>query len=164
MKIIDNNGRLFGKISVIDVLVVAVVAVMAAALYVKSNQTHTGTSVVEETIAFQVLVEGVPGYVQNAIQVEDQLYDKVYESGGPLGRVTQIEVLPGSELAEFDDGTMALAPVEDCFNLLLTVEGKGLVSEGGGYTINRVYDLGVNAARTYYTKYAEFEGTVTRIL
>lgn len=95
MKIIDNNGRLFGKISVIDVLVVAVVAVMAAALYVKSNQTHTGTSVVEETIAFQVLVEGVPGYVQNAIQVEDQLYDKVYESGGPLGRVTQIEVLPG---------------------------------------------------------------------
>ena len=28
MKIIDNNGRLFGKISVIDVLVVLVVAVL----------------------------------------------------------------------------------------------------------------------------------------
>lgn len=163
MKIIDNNGRLFGKISIIDVLVVAVVVVMAAALYVKSNQTHTGTSVVEEPITFQVLVEGVPGYIEAAIREEDQLYDKVYESGGPLGRVTGIEVLPGSELAEFDDGTVALAPVEDCVNLLLTVEGKGLVSEGGGYAINRVYDLGVNAARTYYTKYAEFEGTVTHI-
>ena len=32
MKIIDRNGRLFGKISVIDVLVIAVVLVMAAAL------------------------------------------------------------------------------------------------------------------------------------
>ena len=33
MKIIDRNGRLFGKISVIDLLVVAVVVVLAAALY-----------------------------------------------------------------------------------------------------------------------------------
>ena len=29
MKIIDGNGRLFGKISVIDVLVILVVAVLA---------------------------------------------------------------------------------------------------------------------------------------
>ncbi|MBQ8390893.1 MAG: DUF4330 family protein, partial [Oscillibacter sp.] len=28
MKIIDNNGRLFGKLSVIDLLVILVVAVM----------------------------------------------------------------------------------------------------------------------------------------
>ena len=38
MKIIDGNGRLFGKISVIDVLVILVVAVLAAALYFKSIQ------------------------------------------------------------------------------------------------------------------------------
>ena len=42
MKIIDRNGRLFGAVSVIDVLVVAVVVVMAAALYFKSIQAHTG--------------------------------------------------------------------------------------------------------------------------
>ena len=32
MKLMDKNGRLFGKISVIDVVVVLVVLVMAAAL------------------------------------------------------------------------------------------------------------------------------------
>ena len=32
MKIIDNNGRLFGTISVIDVIVILIVAVMAVAL------------------------------------------------------------------------------------------------------------------------------------
>ena len=47
MKIIDRNGRLFGAVSVIDVLVVAVVVVMAAALYFKSIQAHTGASVTE---------------------------------------------------------------------------------------------------------------------
>ena len=45
MKIIDKNGRLFGKISVIDVLVILVVAVMAFALYVKNNSLSvTSTS------------------------------------------------------------------------------------------------------------------------
>ena len=38
MKIIDHNGRLFGKISVIDLLVVAVVVVMAAALHFKRSE------------------------------------------------------------------------------------------------------------------------------
>ena len=54
MKMIDRNGRLFGKISVIDVLVILVVLVMAAALYFKNIQTHTGTAVTEQTITFQV--------------------------------------------------------------------------------------------------------------
>ena len=45
MKVIDNNGRLFGKISLIDVLAVLVVLALGAALYVKSNQPHTGASV-----------------------------------------------------------------------------------------------------------------------
>ena len=48
-------------------------------------------------------------------------------------------------------------------NLLLTVEGSGLVTERGGYMLNRVYDLGINSARTYQTKYAEFTGTVMAI-
>ena len=46
MKVIDNNGRLFGKISLIDVLAVLVVLALGAALYVKSNQPHTGTTLV----------------------------------------------------------------------------------------------------------------------
>ena len=65
-------------------------------------------------------------------------------------------------MATFTDGTMGRAPVEDGVNLLLTIQGEGLVNDKG-YSLNRVYDLGVNAARTYYTKYAEFDITVTNI-
>lgn len=36
-KIIDKNGRLFGVISIIDVAVLLVVAVMALALYVRGT-------------------------------------------------------------------------------------------------------------------------------
>lgn len=44
-KIIDKNGRLFGLVSIIDVVVLLVVAVMALALYVRGNRTVTGSKI-----------------------------------------------------------------------------------------------------------------------
>ena len=165
MKIIDRNGRLFGKISVIDLLVVAVV-VLAAALYFKNNQAHTGTTVTEENITFQIRARGVYDYVADAIQVGDGLYDKDYASGGKaIGRITDIQVErdPGKKLAlEVNDGTAGLIEADETVDLLITLEGRGLV-DGKRYSINRVYALGVNSSRTYYTKQAQFIGTVAEI-
>lgn len=165
MKIIDRNGRLFGKISVIDLLVVAVVAVMAIALNFKSSQSHTGTSVPEESITFQIRARGVRSYVASAIAVNDGLYDQNYSSGDrALGRITDIQVErdPGTVLASMSDGTAILAEAEDTVDLLLTVKGSGLI-DGKSVSINRIYDLGVNSSRTYYTQRAQFTGTVAGI-
>lgn len=163
MKIIDRNGRLFGKISVIDVLVILVVALLAAALAFKSNQTHTGSSTDSTPITFQLRVNGERSCVADAIQVGDYLYDLDNSSGGALGEIIDIETLPGSKVAEFSDGTKALAPMEDGVTLVLTVKGRGIISNNR-YLINRVYNLGVNTTRNYYTPYAQFTATVTAIL
>ena len=166
MKIIDRNGRLFGKISVIDVLVIAVVLVMAAALYFKNNQTHTGTAVTEQIITFQIRARGVDDFVADAILVEDYLYDQSYSSGGkPLGQITdvQVERTPGTKLADkLTDGTAGLLEAENTVDLLITVKGSGLVTDKS-YSINRVYDLGINSSRSYCTKPADFTGTVCEI-
>lgn len=165
MNIIDREGRLFGAISVIDLLVVAVVIVMAAALHFKNNQTITGTSVPEETIIFQVEVNGVRRYVADAIRVEDQLYDLNYASGGrSLGEITEVQIVsdPGTLVTTLNDGTVAPVEAEDTVNLLLTVKGSGLVN-GKSRSINRVYDLGLNASRSFYTNIAQFTGTVSNI-
>lgn len=163
MKIIDRNGRLFGKISVIDVIVIAVVAVMALAIYSK-NTTKALTSTVNanSTITYQLKVSGVRTYVGDAIQVGDELYDKDHSSGGSLGKITNIVTSPGEVLLDLQDGTMVWAPVEDGVNLLITVEGSGLISDGR-YQLNRVYDLGVNSARNFMTRYTQFVGTVSEI-
>ena len=167
MKIIDRNGRLFGKISVIDLLVIAVVAVLAAALSFKSNQSHTGVTVTEQPIVFQIRARAVDDYLAQAIQVGDGVYDKDYSSGGrAIGRITDIQVErdPGRKMNdEMNDGTAALLDYEDTVDLLITVEGSG-VSDGRSYTINRVYEVGVNASRTYRTNRATFVGSVVDII
>ncbi|MCI9156087.1 MAG: DUF4330 domain-containing protein [Lawsonibacter sp.] len=165
MKLLDQNGRLFGTISVIDLLVVAVVIVMAAALQFKSEQTLTGTSVQEEPITFEIEVYGVRRYVAEAIREEDQLYDMNYASGSrSLGEITRVQVTsdPGTVVTSLNDGTVAPIEAEDTVNLLLTVEGTGLVS-GNSRTLNRVYDLGINASRNFYTRMVQFTGTISNI-
>ena len=163
MKLIDRNGRLFGKVSVIDLIVVAVVLVLAVALNMKNNHlSHTSTSVTNDPITYQVLASGVRNYVADAVREGDLMFDQDRSSGGTLGKILSIEVLPGSKMAELNDGTVEVIPAEDCVNLLLTVQGEGIVSDGR-VLLNRIYDLGVNSARNFYTKYAQFTGTVTDI-
>lgn len=86
MKVIDRNGRLFGKISIIDVLVIAVVLVMGAALSFKSNQTHTGGNVSTAPISYQILVRGTYPFVGDAIQLGDDLFDPDRNTGGSWAR------------------------------------------------------------------------------
>lgn len=109
-KIIDRNGRLFGFISVIDLLVIVVVAVMGFALYTKNTQMAiTSTNTADQTITYQILASGIRTYVAEAVREGDQLFDPDRSSGGTLGTITDIQLMPGTKLAEFDDGTVAAA-------------------------------------------------------
>ena len=107
-QIIDRNGRLFGFISVIDLLVIVVVAVMGFALYTKNTQMAiTSTNTADQTITYQILASGIRTYVAEAVREGDQLFDQDRSSGGTLGTITDIQLMPGTKLAEFDDGTVA---------------------------------------------------------
>ena len=56
MKLIDKNGRLFGKISVIDVVVVLLVVILAVALRHKAQLPQTSTGTVDPQITFTLWV------------------------------------------------------------------------------------------------------------
>ena len=154
MKIIDRNGRLFGKISVIDVIVILAIIVMAAAIYVKTHKPQTGSNVATTTIVYQMSVENQPEYMLDAIQVGDQIYDKERSTGGSLGTITDIQV---------SDGTYEIVPAQGRYNLLLTIEGQGLIDENENYLLNRVYNLGVNSSREFNNKYGLFLGRIVSI-
>lgn len=164
-KMIDRYGRLFGKVSVIDLLVVLVVVVMAVALHVKNNQLNASntSSQANTTITFTVLVENIYDYRAEAIRVGDKVYDKDRSSGGAIGVITAIKTMPSGMVEPFRDGTFAYLTREDTMNLLVTIQGSGSVNNGR-YAINRVYELGVNAARNFCTNYSAFTGSVTQIV
>ena len=164
MKIIDKNGRLFGKISIIDLLVILVVAVLALALHTKNNEQEiTSGSTPDAVITYQVKAEAIPDSVASSIRVGDRMYETDRSTGGSIGEIVAIEDLgEGTRWAALQDGTVILAPVEGTRDLLLTIEGRGIESNGH-FLINRIYELGYNAARNFSNQYAQFVGSVVAI-
>lgn len=163
MKIIDRNGRLFGKISIIDVIVILAVLVVVLAIYVKTHKPQTGSNVDTTTIVYQMQVDNMPEYMLQAIQKGDQIYDKERSTGGSLGTITDIQVSDGTYEAKLSDGTYEVVPAENHYNLLLTIQGEGLIDENGNYLLNRVYNLGVNSSREFNNKYGLFLGRIVSI-
>ena len=163
-KILDRNGRLFGKVSIIDVLVVLVVVVMAIALYVKNNTLEasmTGESS-STPIVFVVEAENIHRNVVDAIQVGDKVYDKDRSSGGAIGVITAVEEIEAGKIERLDNGSYARLTNENARNLIITIEGSGSVTNGR-YAINKIYEIGINAARNFYTSHAVFTASVIDI-
>ena len=162
-KIIDRNGRLFGKVSVIDLVVVLMVAALALAMNMKNNDLDASKTTGADTpITFTVYVENVEPYIADALRVDDYVYDKDRASGGAIGKITKVECLPGETTAQLPNGTFVRVANQHGCNLLVTIEGSGMVSNGR-YSINRIYEIGVNAARNFYTSYVVFTGSVIEI-
>lgn len=159
-KIIDSQGRLFGKISIIDVLVICAVAVVCMAVHMKNNVlVTTGGGVQTVPMEITLVAEMVPYFVAEAIEIGDTMYDRDHATGGAIGVITSKEILPASKMEEVNDGSFSAVTSDTDVNVLLTVEGSGSVVDGR-YSFNRVYELGANAARNFETKYAWFTGVV----
>lgn len=163
-KILDRNGRLFGKVSIIDVLVVLVVLVMAVAMYVKNNTLQASKTGEDSKIpiTFVVEAENIPLNVVDAVRVGDKVFDKDRTSGGAIGTITDIEIMEAGRTAALDNGTYVRMKNESARNLIITVEGAGTI-EDGRYAINQIYEIGVNAARNFCTNYTIFTGSVIEI-
>lgn len=162
-KLIDRNGRVLGKISVIDLIVILAVIVVCIGVYVKNNVLEaTNSNIQNVDITMLIEVRLVEEFVADAIQVGDQIYDKDHATGGPIGTITNIEYTEARTIRELNDGSLTFVGSDQAVNLLVTVEGVGTLTEGR-YSFNKIYELGLNAARNFESKYASFTGFVLEI-
>lgn len=166
---IDRDGRIFGLVSVVDLLVLIFLVLAGVSLYLKANvldttqtaQSHDLSAM--DTVSVQVLVSNVSDFVADALEIGDEVYDQGNFDAGVLGTISDIQIQDASYIAELSNGLRAVVSgAEDHCNILLTLECR-YTQSNGFWMINGDYPLGVNAARTFFTKYAGFGGTVVQI-
>ncbi len=163
-KLIDQNGRLFGRISIIDVIVLLAVCVLAVALVVKENTlspaTQTGTAAV--TVTYTLFINDLEDELLDGIQIGDQLYDHDQTTNGNIGTIVDIQASTATRTVYLSDGTIGTAEVPTYSDVIVTVEGQCDIVDGH-YRFNNVYELGVNANRNFYTLFAGFTASVISI-
>ena len=166
---IDRDGRIFGLVSVVDLLVLIFLVLAGVSLYLKANvldttqtaQSHDLSAM--DTVSVQVLVSNVSDFVADALEIGDEVYDQGNFDAGVLGTISDIQIQDASYIAELSNGLRAVVSgAEDHCNILLTLECR-YTQSNGFWMINGDYPLGINAARTFFTKYAGFGGTVVQI-
>jgi len=129
---IDEKGRIFSKVSLIDIVVILTVIVLVGGFVYNRTSQHVRQIIMADTPLYVTfLIEGVRDFSLEAVQDGD-IFFRQHERI-PLGRVTHIATGPAYDIMIRTDGTAAYVPIEDRFNLYITLACVGSITDTGFY-------------------------------
>ncbi|MBI4733848.1 MAG: DUF4330 domain-containing protein [Rubrobacteridae bacterium] len=124
MALIDEKGRVFGRINLIDfTLMLGVVIAVALAFVLLTKQGKVVTVPENKTIQYNMLVKAVRPEVAGFIKKGDLVKKQLTKN--PIGTVKDVEIKPARVLIDTDEGRriVTTSPVE--VDATITIETKG---------------------------------------
>lgn len=161
MKLLDEKGKLFGLINIIDLLVlVLVIAIVAGGAYHLTRPDKPGiTGPGGKEVVVLALVSDVSQYTVDAVQPGSHVYDPTSKSY--MGEVVDVQVTPHRDAVETADGRVVMAEVPERFDLLVSYKGNAQVSES---TVRLAsYDMRVGASISVASRDFMILTTVLRV-
>jgi hypothetical protein len=172
MKIIDSKGRLFGKVSILDLGAIAVIILVLIGIFIvpgpKGSIAQVGISA-SDTIELNILARGLS--VKNAPEFLASLKDttvKIIVRNEPSGtlNIESVEELPNYTIANQPDGSVkaVLDPrpiVAFSTDMLMSTTGKGQMTDDGALLANQKIKIGtvLELDGSYYN----FRGSVVSV-
>jgi len=128
--IIDSKGRLFGKISIVDILIIVVVLAGIGGLAYKFSTSgilrlNSGT----DTIYISFYNEELMDYAAKSVKEGTIVIDP--QKNTEFGKVKEIKIDKAKSITVNDAGQYVETSKPGYSSILITVEGKGTYSESG---------------------------------
>ena len=148
-----KNGKLFGKINVIDFLVILVILVGIAAVAVFLFVPRGAG----DELVMKYMIEEVDTFVADKVKIGDKLYDESFSL--ELGEVTAVEKGPSVSYIENARGGYSRISKDGLYSMIITGEVMGkktsLGAEIGGkkYGIGHTFVLRAGDAKLYLRVY-----------
>ena len=133
---IDKNGKIKGRVSIIDIVIVLAVLVLAAG-FVYRNTSDRLRDILRPDTTFYVTVETNRLRTLNvdAVEVGDIMFRM--DSRQPFGEVVEIRTEPATNNIWHSDGTITEAEMEGRYLLTLVLRSSGSITETG-YFVNGI--------------------------
>ncbi|MDR2615967.1 MAG: DUF4330 domain-containing protein [Oscillospiraceae bacterium] len=159
-RLIDENGRIFGKVSVIDLIVVLAAAVIVIVAMTKKNVVEQVSGTLNTVpVEYTVEAPNLRASVAELLREGDYIW---LESGVPAGKIVSVVIKDAVTPSQKADGTYVMGSVESKVDAFITVTADCSVSDGR-YFADRTFELNVNQEQKYITKYAAVTGTIGSI-
>ncbi|MCL2843126.1 MAG: DUF4330 domain-containing protein [Oscillospiraceae bacterium] len=157
---IDETGRLFGKINVIDLGILLLVVFIAIGAFLKFAVLEQTTVTIEAApVSYTLEITNVRDWTIRNIRVGDTLY----VTGTAVGTVVGIETRPHRVAVSSNDGAVWWGDVPERYVVEVEVEGTATVSDGR-FLVSRTVPLSAGTSTTVFTtRYAGFEAMVKEI-
>ena len=158
-RMIDERGRIFGKVSVIDLLVIIMVLVMVVG-YVARNRAAPGGGVSSTfEVLYTISVLEVRVTTERLFRPGDTVYD---EHGVNLGVIRYVGSAPARVQSTTIDGSHVMAPSEERVDVFLRIAAQ--CSEADGHIFaDRRTELSVDTEMNILTKYVKTTAFITSI-
>jgi len=138
---IDKNGKLFGKINIIDFIVilvlVAAVAVFGGKMLLGRNQSAENA---QQTFTMEFYADEVPDYVPEHVIAGEPIYDA--EEDVLMGEVVSCEVLPSKSYNHNDEGKVVVSEKEGFASVKIVGKMQGQLTDLGAVIGGETYGVG----------------------
>ncbi len=128
--LLDEKGRLFGKVSIIDIGVLLLIIALMGGVYYKFFMVDKNQNAAKfDTLEYKILVEEVRQQSIDAIEIGADIYDVKTDSH--MGKIMSKEVLPATDQLTKADGTVVIAEKPERYNVLVTIRVPGVETKNG---------------------------------
>jgi len=137
--IIDEKGRLFGKVSVVDIFIILVV-IGGAVFAVRTFGNKTITESTSRDIVLTFFAEDVYDFVAENISEGDMFQDEINDVN--VGRIKKVTLSDGYKYVQNKDNEIVKAYMEGRKYVEVAVDAKGQVNQNGVLIGGRHYEVG----------------------
>ncbi len=130
-----KNGKLFGKLNIFDFAVILLLLVLVFGVGYKFLVLNREEQKNTVQITYDLSIEAVRDVTVNAFRVGDTVYH--YKLDEAIGKVAAISTVPATKELEALDGTVVMAPVENRYNLTVSVTGTAVLQGDGNLMMGK---------------------------
>lgn len=162
--IIDKSGKLFGRISIIDIIVILAIIVCAAGVYVRFFDRPGKAQIQGTSFTYQVLVSGIRQLSVDALVQSKGTKFVLGEKGRSdnLGKLIDVTSSPSKQTLLEGAGKVISVESPTKVDAVLTFELNGMVNAKGYFT-PQLKDIGVGSTLILQNKLIKTEGQVISI-
>lgn len=132
--IIDNKGKLFGKISIIDIMVVFVIIAILLGVGYKFSKSSSVVLRKTESITLEFFAAEAPEFAADAAKIGDTVSD--LEKMSVFGKVTALKVDKAKSFGQTASGELVPASRPGFSSIKLEVAGEVMKNIDGGFSVN----------------------------
>ena len=124
-----KNGKIFGKINIFDfiVIVLAVLLIFGAFVFFGLKSSGNGNLQLKEA-TYEIVLSGIRKETADGFKAGEAVFGNT--SKKQIGTITSLKTETATEVLETMDGKLIEAPIEDKYDLTITIRAIIKTSEG----------------------------------